>query len=186
MVEFTSLLLPIVLSAVLVFFASSAIHMGLRYHNSDYLQLPNEDALAAVLRGVGPGEYPFPYCKDHKQMNSPEMMRKFTEGPIGVLYMRRASHLKLGPFLGKWFAYTLAVTAVVAYLARAELHAGATTAAVFQLVGTATWLAYGWQGPADSIWKGKPWSSTGKYMFDGLVYALLTASMFACCWPAAA
>jgi hypothetical protein len=30
---------------------------------------------------------------------------------------------------------------------------------------------------------GKPWSSTFLYMFDGLIYAALTAGSFAWLWP---
>jgi hypothetical protein len=185
MVEWTQLLIPIVVSAVLIFFASSLIHMALKYHNADYRPLPNEEAVSAAIRqgGATPGQYVFPHCKDHKQMNSPEMVQKFTQGPCGVLYLRPAGIVKLGPFLGKWFAYTLAVSAAVAYLARAELAAGAPYLSVFRLVGTAAWFAYGWQGAADSIWKGKPWAVTGKELFDALVYAALTAGTFGWLWP---
>ena len=49
-----ALWLPIVLSAVLVFVVSSIIHMVLRYHNSDYGRLPNEDAVRAALRAGSP------------------------------------------------------------------------------------------------------------------------------------
>ncbi|HEX5053442.1 MAG TPA: hypothetical protein VFZ65_16815 [Planctomycetota bacterium] len=188
MVEWSSLLIPIVVSAVLIFFASSVIHMALKYHNADYRMLPNEDAVAAAIRqgGAAPGQYVIPHCKDHKQMNTPEMQRKFTDGPCGLLYLRPSHAIQMGPFLGRWIAYTLAVSAAVAYLARAELHAGAPYLTVFRLVGTAAWFAYGWQGPADSIWKGKPWIVTFKEMFDGLIYASLTAGTFAWLWPAAA
>ena len=44
--------IPIVLSAVLIFAASSVIHMVLKYHNSEYWKLSNEDAVRAA---VGPG-----------------------------------------------------------------------------------------------------------------------------------
>ena len=40
MVPLTSLWLPILLSAVVVFVASNVIHMVLGYHRSDYDQLP--------------------------------------------------------------------------------------------------------------------------------------------------
>jgi hypothetical protein len=44
MVALTSLWLPILLSAVIVFVASSIMHMLLPYHRSDYQQLPEEDS----------------------------------------------------------------------------------------------------------------------------------------------
>lgn len=184
MIDWLHLLLPIALSAVAVFFASSAIHMALKYHSADYKKLPNEDAVTAAIRagGAAPAQYVFPHCMDHAQMNSPEMAKKFGDGPCGVLYLRPAGMVKLGPFLGKWMTYTLVVSAAVAYLARAELVATSPGLAVFRLVGTAAWFAYGWQGAADSIWKGKPWAVTWKEMFDGLIYAVITGGIFALLW----
>ena len=38
----------------------------------------------------------------------------------------------------------------------------------------------------DSIWKGVSWCVTSKFMFDGVVYALVTGATFAWLWPAAA
>ena len=37
----------------------------------------------------------------------------------------------------------------------------------------------------DSWWKGVSWSSTLKYVFDGVLYGLATAGTFAWLWPAA-
>ena len=90
MVPLGSLLLPVVLSAVLVFFASFLIHMVLRYHSSDYTQLPNEDAVRAAIRAGNPApkQYIIPYCKDPKEMQSPEMVQKYVEGPVAVLNLR--------------------------------------------------------------------------------------------------
>ena len=74
MVSLTALLLPILLAAVIVFVASSLIHMVLKYHQSDYRQLPEEEKLIGGLRpaGLTPGLYHFPFCT-HKDMNTPAM-----------------------------------------------------------------------------------------------------------------
>ena len=50
MVPLMSLLLPILLSAVVVFVLSSVIHMFLGYHANDLHKLPDEDAFADALR----------------------------------------------------------------------------------------------------------------------------------------
>ena len=53
MVPLTSLLVPIVVSAVVVFFASFIIHMVLGYHESDLRKLPDQqedEMLAAINR----------------------------------------------------------------------------------------------------------------------------------------
>ena len=72
MVSLTALWLPIVLSAIIVFVASSIIHMVLPYHRSDYQRLPDEDRVLAAIRtaSVKPGMYHFPFCT-HKEMKSP-------------------------------------------------------------------------------------------------------------------
>lgn len=159
--------------------------MVLQYHKADYGKLVNEDETRAAIRkgAPAPGMYMFPNCSDHKQMASPEMLKKFEEGPIGILYIRPSGSIKLGPFLIKWILYTAAVSAVVAYIARSVLHNGNTYLEVFRVVGATAWLAYAWQGPSDSIWKGKPWIATAREMFDGLVYASITAGLFAWLWP---
>ncbi len=77
MVSLAALWLPILLSAVIVFVASSIIHMVLPYHRSEYHQLPDEDNLLSTLRAAGlkRGFYNFPFCT-HKDMKSPRRARK--------------------------------------------------------------------------------------------------------------
>ncbi|HJU72404.1 MAG TPA: hypothetical protein VJ717_01565, partial [Gemmatimonadaceae bacterium] len=64
MVSLTSLWMPILLSAVFVFIASSIIHMVLRYHSSDFAKLPQEDQVLGALRplNIAAGEYMAPYA----------------------------------------------------------------------------------------------------------------------------
>lgn len=185
MVAWSPLAVPILLSAGLIFIASSIIHMVLQLHKPDYRKLSNEEDVRAAIRAGAPtpGQYILPYCDSPKDAGSPEVARKFEEGPVGVLLLRAAGPMKMGPFLGRWVLYTVAVSALAAYLARSFLTPSAPYLTVFRLVGTAAWLAYSWQAPADSIWKGKPWSVTAREMFDGLVYASLTAGSFAWLWP---
>jgi hypothetical protein len=188
MVAWSALFLPSVISAVLVFIASSLIHMAIRWHQSEYKTLSNEDEVRAALHKASPvpGKYVLPYCKDSKEMASPEMQRKLAEGPNVVMYVRANGPTRLGPFLGKWFVYTLVVSLLAGYVARAGVAPGAEYLEVFQVVGAASWLAYAWAIPSDSIWVGKPWSSTAVYMVDGLIYAALTAGAFAWLWPGGA
>jgi len=183
MVEWSALLLPIALSVVLVFLSSSVIHMVLQTHNPDYKKLPDESATRAALSGIAPGQYIVPHCLDPKGLDDPEMAARFEDGPVGVLWIKPNGQMKLGPFLGKWVAFTFVISGLVAYLARATLAPDAAYLEVFQVVGASAWLAYSWSGPADSIWKGKPWSCTFRDLFDGLVYAALTAGAFAWLWP---
>lgn len=54
MVSVLSLLIPIALSAVFVFIASSIIHMATPWHRNDLMTLPNEDGVMNALP-FGPG-----------------------------------------------------------------------------------------------------------------------------------
>ncbi len=119
MTQLAQLWIPIVLSAVLVFLASSVIHMLLKWHNGEYRKLPNEDAVRDAIRAgaAGPGQYGIPHCQEMKEMQSPEMMRKFTEGPVALLVLRAPGPPKMGGALLKWFIYGLAVALIVACLA---------------------------------------------------------------------
>ena len=185
MVAWSQLILPILLSGVLVFVVSSVMHTVLKYHHSDMKKLDNEDEVRAAIRkgNATAGMYFIPYCSDHKAMKTPEHMRKLEEGPLGMLVLRTPGPIKMGPFLAQWMAYVLVVSALAAYVARSTLHSGDSYLAVFRVVGASAWLAYSWQAPSDSIWKGQPWSATYKVLFDGLVYASVTAGAFGWLWP---
>ena len=62
MTSLSALAIPILLSAVLVFVASSIIHMLLPWHHNDYPKLPNEDGVRDALRplAIPPGDYMVP------------------------------------------------------------------------------------------------------------------------------
>lgn len=185
MVAWSELLLPIALSAVFVFIASSLVHMVLKWHNPDYKKLPNEDEVRAAIRrgSPAPAQYVIPHCMEHKDAKNPEVIRKFEEGPIATVYVKKPGKIELGPFLMKWVVYTLVVGALCAYMATFTLPRVTAPMHVFRFISMAAWLAYAWQGPTESIWKGKPWSVTIKEMIDGLVYALITGGTFAWLWP---
>ena len=184
MVALAALWLPILLSAVFVFIASSVIHMVLTYHRSDYRQLPDEDKIRATLRAAGlqPGLYHFPYCT-HKDMNSPAAQEKFKEGPVGFVTVIPSGPPAMPKFLGQWFVFCLLASFFVGYLAAHTVAHGTPYLAVFRVVGTAAFLVYGLGNFVNGIWRGQPWSTVFKEVFDGLIYALLTASTFGWLWP---
>src|SRR5258708_34747541 len=132
MVALTSLLLPIVLSAVIVFVASSLIHMVLKYHQTDYRQLPEEDKLLTALRpaGLTPGLYHFPFCT-HKDMNTPVMQERYKQGPVGFLTIYPSAPPAMPKFLGLWFAYCLLIGLFVAYVAGRTVIPGTNYLALF-------------------------------------------------------
>ena len=184
MVPLAALWLPIVLSAVIVFIASSLLHMVLPYHRSDYGQLPDEDKLRDTLRpaNLKPGLYIFPYCT-HKEMKSPAVQEKYKQGPVGFLTILRSGPPAMPKYLVQWFLFCWVVGFFVAYLAAHTIAPGVQYLAVFRVVGTAAFLAYGLGHLSNGIWKGQPWSMTIKEVIDGLVYGLLTAGTFGWLWP---
>src|SRR5271154_3019366 len=110
MVSLAVLWLPILLSAVIVFVASSLLHMVLPYHRNDYRPLPDEDKVLAALRPVGlkRGLYVFPFCT-HKDMKSPAMVEKYKQGPVGHMTIFPSGPPVIGKFLIQWFVYCLLI-----------------------------------------------------------------------------
>jgi len=184
MVSLSALWLPIVLSAVIVFVASSIMHMVLPYHKGDYQKIPDEDKVLPALRAAGlkRGLYIFPFA-DHNTMKSPEVMEKYKQGPVGMMTIFPSGPPVMPKFLGLWLGYCLIVGFFVAYLAAHTVAPGAYYLRVFRIVGTAAFLAYGLGHISDGIWKGQTWSFVIKEVLDGLVYALLTAGTFGWLWP---
>jgi hypothetical protein len=184
MVPLTELWLPILLSAVIIFVASSIMHMLLKYHQSDYSQLPDEDKILAALRpaNLKRGLYVFPFCT-HKDMKSPALIEKYKQGPVGFLTIVPNGPPALPKFLIQWFVYCLVIGFFVAYLTGRTLPRGTDYLAVFRVAGTAAFLAYGLGQLSNGIWKGQRWSATIKEVIDGLIYGLLTAGTFGWLWP---
>ena len=184
MVPLTALWLPILLSAVIVFVASSIMHMLLPYHRSDYQQLPEEDKLLAALRasGLKRGLYLFPFGT-HKEMKSPALVEKYKRGPVGMMTVLASGPPVMSKFMGMWFVYCLIIGFFVAYLTGRTVAPGAHYLVVFRVAGTAAFLAYGLGHLSSGIWKGQPWGMTIKEVVDGLVYGLLTAGTFGWLWP---
>lgn len=185
MVSLTALWLPIVLSAVVVFVASSIIHMVFKYHNSEYRQLPDEaGVLEAMRKGkIGPGFYAFPYCGNMKDMGSPEMIEKYERGPVGTAHISPSGPPAMGKHLAQWFFFCAAVGVFAGYLASRTLPPGSHYLQVFRVVGCSSFMAYSFAYLSDGVWRMKPWSMVLKHVLDGLVYGLLTAGVFGWLWP---
>jgi hypothetical protein len=184
MVPLISLWLPIVLSAVVVFVASSILHMVLPYHHSDYTKLPDEEKILPVLRAanLAPGLYNFPFCT-HKDMKSPESIERYKKGPVGLITVIPSGPPNMGKYLGLWFTYCVIMSFFVAYLAAHALPIGTHYLLVFRIVGTAAFIGYGLSCLSNGIWKGQPLSNVMKEVVDGLIYGLLTAGVFGWLWP---
>lgn len=186
MVPALSLWLPILLSAVAVFIASSVIHMVLTYHRSDFKALPSQDEVMDALRAfkIPPGEYVMPHADSPKAMAEPEFKERLKNGPVAFLTVVKGNDFGTGKSLVLWFLYCLLIGLFAAYLAGRALGPGAHYLSVFRYVGAAAFGAYSLALLQNSIWYKRAWSSTLKSMMDGFVYAILTAGVFGWLWPA--
>ena len=185
MATIPSLWLPILLSAVAVFLASSVIHMVLRYHKNDVRQLPNEEQVMNAVRAgnVAPGVYVYPYAPSMKEMGSPAMAEKYKRGPVGLLTALPSGTPNMAKNLVLWFVFSVVIGVVVAYVASRTIESGAAYLGVFRIAGTVALLGYAGAEATNSIWRGQPWGTTARNSIDGLIYALLTAGVFGWLWP---
>lgn len=186
MVPVISLWLPILLSAVLVFAASTVIHMFLGYHNGDFLKLPKEDELLEGLSkyNLAPGEYVFPWSSHGKEMRKPEYKAKLARGPAGFITVFPKGPLGMGMSLSLWFLYSVVVSIFAAYIAGRALGPAAPYLHVFRFAGCTAFAGYSLALLQNSIWYKRAWLSTAKSVFDGFIYALITAGTLGCLWPA--
>src|SRR5687767_11771666 len=107
MVPLAELWLPILLSAVIVFLVSSAIHMVSPWHKNDYPGVPDEARLRAVLAplAIPPGDYMVPRAAGSAEMRAPEFMERVRQGPNLILTVIPNGPWNMGRTLGLWFAY---------------------------------------------------------------------------------
>lgn len=186
MVPVLSLWLPILVAAVLVFIASSIIHMLFRYHWSDWSPVPEEDRVMETLRNVDlrPGNYTIPHAGSMAAMQEAEYVEKRQKGPVATINVVESGQGGMGKQMTLWFLYSVVVGIFAAYIAGRALGPGAEYTQVFRFTGSAAFLAYAVGGWQESIWWGRRWSTTVKNTIDGLVYALVTAGAFGWLWPA--
>ena len=177
--------LPILLSAVFVFIASSIIHMLSPWHKSDYPKMPNEDKALEAWRplAIPPGDYMVPRPATRGALRSPEFVDKLNKGPVMVLTVLPNGPMTMGRSLALWFVYLLVVGVFSGYVAGRALPPGAPYLHVFRFAGAVAFIGYSlalWQM---SIWYRRSWVTTIKATVDGLIYALLTAGTFGWLWP---
>jgi hypothetical protein len=185
MVALMSLLLPIVLAAVLVFIASSIIHMVTSLHRNDVRRLPNEDAVIDALRPLNlpPGDFAVPHVGSHGNLKDPEFLAKMNKGPVLFMTVLPNGPPAIGSSLIQWFGYCLLVSLFAAYITSRALGPGAEYLAVFRFAGAAAFSGYALALLQNSIWWHRNWGATVRGVIDGFIFALLTAGVFGWLWP---
>lgn len=185
MISTGSLWLAILASSVLVFIASSLIHMASPWHKSDYPRYSREGDILDALRPLAlpPGDYFMPRPSSMAEMKAPEFVEKMNRGPIVLMTVFPNGVTPMGPTLGKWFVYLVVVSGFAAWVACTALPAGAPAGQVFRVVFGTAFAGYAlalWQL---SIWYRRALSITIKSTVDSVIYAALTAAVFVWLWP---
>jgi len=186
MVPILSLWAPVLVGAVLVFVTSSVIHMFLGYHANDFGKVADEDGVMDALRpfAIAPGDYVLPHAGGSEAMKSDAFRQKVEAGPVAFMtVLAPGAMFDMTKSLIQWFLYSVVVGGIVAYLAGRMLAPGEEYLAVFRVTGTVAFCCYSVALAQRSIWYKQSWVATGKSIFDGFVYACLTAGAFAWLWP---
>jgi hypothetical protein len=185
MITIASLWLPILLSAVIVFIASTIIHMGPFWHRGDYPRMPREAEVLNALRpfAIPPGDYFIPRAGGMQEMRSPEFKDKLNQGPVAVMTVMPNGMMSMQRNLLQWFVFLIVVGVFCAYIAGRTLPAGTSYRRVYQIVGATAFIGYVLALCELSIWYRRSWSLTAKAALDGLIYAALTGGTFGWLWP---
>lgn len=185
MVSLTSLWLPILLSAVVVFVLSAIVHMVLPFHRNDFRKLPNEEQVLDALRkfNVPPGDYMAPKASGPADMRTKEFQEKFSRGPVFVATFMPSGPMTMGPQLVQWFVFCVVVSLFAGYIASRTLMAGTEYLKVSQIVSTTAFLGYVMAHWADVIWYRRSVTTMIKSTIDGIIFGLFTGGVFGWLWP---
>ncbi len=91
------------------------------------------------------------------------------------------------PNMGKpllhWFIFTVIMSLIAGYVATFVYDNTVGYHEIFRLTGTVAVVGYGVSHIPDAIWKGLSWGNTSKFVFEGVVYGLVTGGVFGWLWP---
>lgn len=185
MITLLSLWLPILLSAVVVFIASSVIHMVLGYHKYDWKQVPAQGDVMQSLRNfkIPPGDYMLPCPDSPGQMNTPEFKALAEQGPRITMTVLPGGQSSMGKNLVFWFIYCIVVSKFAGYVASVVLAAGTPYITVFRITSVVAFAGYALAHWQSTVWYSRSVGTTLRNTLDGLIYALLTGGVFGWLWP---
>jgi hypothetical protein len=177
-----SLILPIVLSTVALFFASFLSWMVLQLHKNDWGKIPKEEEFMAAAAScqIPEGSYIFPCSKSPAEMQTEEFQKKYTAGPRGTLTILPV--VNMGKNLGLTVVYFLVVSFLLAYLAAHGLPRGADFLSVFRFVFTAGFMTFLAAIVQHAIWF-RP--RIVGHVIESIAYAAIAGALFGALWPAA-
>jgi hypothetical protein len=182
---FGSLWLQVLIVAVVTFMVSGVFWTTMPWHRSEFKALPNEDAVRKVLhaQGVTEGQWRIPYSENPADWKTEEFAKRYETGPVGIIQLETPSGVAMGSRLVKTFGLYFLVAFFTAYVLRQAFPVGAPYMKVFQLAGCVSFASHVFGQVQDTIWFSKSWRRVLLQAADSVVYALLTAGVFASMWP---
>ena len=185
MVTTASLILPVLLSAALVWVASALIWTVLPWHKKDYAPMPDEAGTVASLaaQNLTPGLYMVPHAASPDAMKEERVRKAYEDGAAGFVTILPRGIPNMGRNMALSALFNVGVAVLVAYVACLTLAPGAEYTTVFRVTAVVAWLAYGAGTVQEAIWFGRPWSSIFKGFGDALILGLLTGGAFGWLWP---
>jgi hypothetical protein len=179
----SSLWLPILVSAVLVFVISSVIHMFLPWHKGDYRKIQDQDKVMDALRplNIPPGDYMVPRCDSMGEMKTPEFKAKMQSGPVFIATFMKGE-MAIGRNMALWFIYLLVISYFTAYVGAHASILSPVGAHSRRIMGITAFLGYGGALCQASIWYHRSWCATLRSLVDSVIYAAVTAATIAWLW----
>lgn len=177
-----ALALPIVVSAIALFFASFLSWMIFQLHKRDWKKIEREAEFMSATAGfnLSEGSYLFPMAGNAAEMQTPEFQQKYMDGPRGILNLLPKANM--GANLGLTFLYFLTVSFVLAYLASIAFKPGTEFLQVFRFVATAAFTIFLAAIVQHAIWFRM---RIVGHAIESAAYALITGAIFAGLWPGA-
>lgn len=177
-----SLILPIIVSAIALFFASFLSWMVFQLHRDDWKKLEKEDEFLKAMQdlNVPLGNYMFPGCDSPADMKTEEYQQKWNDGPRGVMTV--FPNVNMGKKLALTFVYYLIISLCLAYLATLALAPGAELMVVFRFMATASLLTFLASVVQHSIWFH---NRIIGHIIESILYAVILGLIFGFMWPGA-
>ena len=176
--------LPIVVSTIVLFFASFAAWVILPHHFGDKKKLAHEQEVMNLVKDlkIPPGNYMFPYADNKAEQGSAEFQTRYQAGPRGCLDVYASADMRLNMVLTVLFFFV--TSAVIGYITHFVFQIsgpdGETFMNVLRVAGTIGMLTHGSSGVLNNIWfKRRSWTD----VLDGIVFGVLIGLIFAALWP---
>ncbi|CAN5812663.1 hypothetical protein BH11PLA1_BH11PLA1_16880 [soil metagenome] len=171
--------LPIVVSAIAVFFLSMIAWTALPHHKLDRTDAPGGDELSRRVKelGIAPGNYLFP----SKAAMMADCKIPIRENPLGTITVMRREGMAKNLALS--LVIYLCVSGMIAALLYPLVGIDVSSLTIFRAAGLAGVLGYSFAFLPTGLWFQSGTRMQINCLIDGIVFGLATGAVFAWLWP---